>query len=165
MTPTTPRALRPAVLLLALLPGLSGLSFGQEQSLFLADSSRQASTVADTTAPARDGTRLFNAMTAETASTSAQDSLRLLDPRSSLPDSLRDDDHSFRLFLDKIEVEGKLEKPQAIFIIPGGDPEIDDIEIKRSFFEEIFRPVAPSAHLGLKQKPSSTSKRKDVFPW
>ncbi|HQG45599.1 MAG TPA: hypothetical protein PLG50_08065, partial [bacterium] len=130
-----------------------------------ADSTRGTAAPADATAPSRDGTRLFNAMTAETSTASAQDSLRLLDPRSSLPDSLRDDEHSFRLFLDKIEVEGKLEKPQAIFIIPGSDPEIDDIEIKRSFFEEIFRPVAPSAHLGLKQKPSSTSKRKDVFPW
>jgi hypothetical protein len=95
----------------------------------------------------------------------AQDSLRLLAPRTSLPDSLRVDDQSVKLFLDKIEVEGKLEKPQAIFIIPGSDPEIDDIQIQRSFFEEIFRPVEPVGRVGLRQKPALTSKRKDVLPW
>ncbi len=74
----------------------------------------------------QDAAARFDAIAAETPSTSPQDSLRLLAPRTSLPDSLRDDDLSVKLFLDKIEVEGKLEKPQAIFIIPGSDPEIDD---------------------------------------
>lgn len=50
-------------------------------------------------------------------------------------------DDAIKLFLDKIEVMGELEKPQAVFIIPGVDPTIDDIKIDRSFFNEIFRSV------------------------
>lgn len=46
-----------------------------------------------------------------------------------------------RVFLDKIEVAGRIEKPQAIFIIPGKSPEIEDIRIDRTFFREIFRKV------------------------
>lgn len=46
-----------------------------------------------------------------------------------------------RIFLDKIEILGKIEKPQTAFIIQGKDPTVDDIEIDRSFFHEIFRPV------------------------
>jgi|GEM_PF-770344 len=163
--PMTQRAARLALLFISLFFAAAGPGSGQDLIFDRADTTIRVVPPADSAAAARDGTRLFNAMTAETATAPAQDSLRLLDPRSSLPDSLREDDQSFRLFLDKIEVEGKLEKPQAIFIIPGSDPEIDDIQIKRSFFEEIFRPVAPSVRIGVKQKPSSTSKRKDVFPW
>jgi len=48
---------------------------------------------------------------------------------------------SQKIFLDEIEILGKIEKPQAIFILPGKDPIIDDIHIDRSFFKEIFRPV------------------------
>jgi hypothetical protein len=160
---TLPIVLLPPALLLA-------ASFGT------ADAQARPFDITDTTAvlsaprtgeqnPDRDGTALFNDLSTEASSTGAQDSLRLLAPRTSLPDSLREDEESFKLFLDKIEVEGKLEKPQAIFIIPGSDPEIDDIQIQRSFFEEIFRVVEPAGRIGLRQKPSSTSKRKDVFPW
>ncbi|RMD95423.1 MAG: hypothetical protein D6814_13220 [Calditrichaeota bacterium] len=46
-----------------------------------------------------------------------------------------------KILLDKIEVLGTLSKPQAIFIIPGSDPQVDGIRIDRSFFMEIFRPV------------------------
>lgn len=46
-----------------------------------------------------------------------------------------------KILLDKIEVLGSLAKPQAIFIIPGSDPQVDDIRIDRSFFMDIFRPV------------------------
>lgn len=46
-----------------------------------------------------------------------------------------------KILLDKIEVLGSLSKPQAIFIIPGSDPQVDDIRIDRSFFADIFRPV------------------------
>lgn len=46
-----------------------------------------------------------------------------------------------RIFLDKIEVLGRVAKPQAIFIIPGSDPQVDGIQIDRSFFMDIFRPV------------------------
>lgn len=46
-----------------------------------------------------------------------------------------------RILLDKIDVIGTLAKPQAIFIIPGSDPKVEGIQIDRSFFAEIFRPV------------------------
>lgn len=46
-----------------------------------------------------------------------------------------------RILLDKIEILGTVAKPQAIFIIPGSNPQVDDIKIDRSFFLEIFRPV------------------------
>jgi len=48
---------------------------------------------------------------------------------------------AIRIFLDKIEVAGRIEKPQAIFIIPGRSPEVEDIRIDRTFFREIFRKV------------------------
>ncbi|MCG3120005.1 MAG: hypothetical protein ALAOOOJD_02569 [bacterium] len=46
-----------------------------------------------------------------------------------------------RVFLDKVEVLGSIAKPQALFIIPGSDPKVDGIQIDRSFFREIFRPM------------------------
>lgn len=46
-----------------------------------------------------------------------------------------------RIFLDKVEVLGSIAKPQALFIIPGNDPKVDGIQIDRSFFREIFRPM------------------------
>lgn len=52
-----------------------------------------------------------------------------------------------KLFLDKISVTGKLEKPQAVFVLPGQTPEIDDIQIKRSFIKELFRPVEKLDHV------------------
>ena len=164
---TDKKKLRILVLLaVAMLFSSAGTSIGQENIFDITDTTAVLTAPrVDEAAPHRDGTRLFDQIRDETAALQSQDSLRLLEPRSSLPDSLRNDEESFKLFLDKIEVEGKLEKPQAIFIIPGNDPEIDDIQIQRSFFEDIFRPVQPSGRIGIKQKPSSNSKRKDVFPW
>ena len=46
-----------------------------------------------------------------------------------------------KIFLDKIEILGRIEKPQTVFIITGKDATVNDIEIDRSFFKEIFRPV------------------------
>jgi len=46
-----------------------------------------------------------------------------------------------KIFLDKIEILGRIEKPQTVFILPGRDPTVDDIQIDRSFFKEIFRTV------------------------
>ena len=46
-----------------------------------------------------------------------------------------------KMFLDKIEILGRIDKPQTVFIIPGKEGAIDDIMIDRSFFREIFRPV------------------------
>ena len=46
-----------------------------------------------------------------------------------------------KIFLDKIEILGRIEKPQTVFIIPGKNPIVDDILIDRSFFREIFRTI------------------------
>ncbi len=46
-----------------------------------------------------------------------------------------------KIFLDKIEILGRIEKPQTVFIIPGKNPTVDDIQIDRSFFKEIFRTI------------------------
>jgi hypothetical protein len=53
-----------------------------------------------------------------------------------IPDSV-----SANIFLDSIEIQGRVEKPQTVFILPGKDPEVDSIQIDRSFFPEIFRKV------------------------
>lgn len=50
-------------------------------------------------------------------------------------------EEAVKIFVKKIEVLGRIEKPQAVFIVPGTDPRVDDIAIDRSFFQEIFRPV------------------------
>ncbi len=52
-----------------------------------------------------------------------------------------------RLFLDKIDILGRVDKPQTVFIVQGQDPDVDDIQIDRSFFKEIFRPVERDAIL------------------
>lgn len=70
-----------------------------------------------------------------------------------------------KLFIDKIEVEGQLEKPQAVFILPGQTPDIDDIQIERSFMKEIFRPVEKRITVETKYRPDYTKKRKDVIEW
>ena len=44
-----------------------------------------------------------------------------------------------KIFLEKIEILGRIEKPQTVFILSGKDPTVDDIHIDRSFFKEIFR--------------------------
>ncbi len=50
-------------------------------------------------------------------------------------------EEAVKIFVSKIEVLGRIEKPQAVFIVPGTDPRVDDIGIDRSFFQEIFRPI------------------------
>jgi hypothetical protein len=65
--------------------------------------------------------------------TSAQDTL----PAPVIDESGK----NVRIFLDKVEVLGSIAKPQALFIIPGSDPKVDGIQIDRSFFREIFRPM------------------------
>lgn len=75
------------------------------------------------------------------------------------------DDRSIKLFLDKIEVEGKLEKPQAVFIIPGASPMIEDMHIERSFFDEIFRPVEKKGRAIIRPSAKPKTERKDVIPW
>jgi len=46
-----------------------------------------------------------------------------------------------KMFLDKIEILGKIDKPQTVFIVPGQDSNVDDIQIDRAFYPEIFRNV------------------------
>ncbi len=79
------------------------------------------------------------------------------------PPPVKDD--AIKLFLDKIEVVGELEKPQAVFIIPGNSPEIDDIRIERSFFKNIFRPVERKALIITNTDDEKRKPRKDVIPW
>jgi hypothetical protein len=74
------------------------------------------------------------------------------------------DDGSAKVFMDKIEIEGRLEKPQAVFIIPGTNPEIDDINIDRTFFNEIFRSMEKKGRAVTKPAPVG-QERKDVIPW
>jgi hypothetical protein len=74
-------------------------------------------------------------------------------------------DEAIKIFLDKIEVIGQLEKPQAIYIIPGTNPEIDDIKINRSFFETIFRPVEKNGRVATTKKTEPVKARKDYIPW
>ncbi len=57
-----------------------------------------------------------------------------------------------KIFLDKIEILGRIEKPQTVFIVQGKDPAIDDIQIDRSFFREMFRPVNKEAIARLSRK-------------
>jgi len=64
-----------------------------------------------------------------------------------------------KIFLDKISVTGKLEKPQAVFVLPGQTPEIDDIQIKRSFIKELFRPVEKLDHVQQKKTEKSIKKQ------
>lgn len=66
--------------------------------------------------------------------------------QSAVPDTLPapvidEGGKNVRVFLDKVEVLGSIAKPQALFIIPGSDPKVDGIQIDRSFFREIFRPM------------------------
>ncbi|MBD3383694.1 hypothetical protein GF407_02105 [candidate division KSB1 bacterium] len=74
------------------------------------------------------------------------------------------DNGSIRLFLDKIEITGQLEKPQAVFIIPGSNPEIDDIQIGRSFFKKIFRSVEKKGRI-INKPALEQKKRHDYIPW
>lgn len=53
-------------------------------------------------------------------------------------------------FLETLEIFGRVEKPQTVFIIPGKDPTVEDNAIKRRFFKEIFRTV---------EKPTLSSKK------
>ena len=74
-------------------------------------------------------------------------------------------DGEIRLLLDKIEIIGELEKPQAVFIIPGTNPEIDDIRIQRSFFNNIFRTVERKGRVISKIQTQPIDDRKDYIPW
>ncbi|MDZ7721585.1 MAG: hypothetical protein U5R06_01860 [candidate division KSB1 bacterium] len=106
---------------------------------------------------------MINALSAQTLTDSARpDSLSASDSLATHPDVTRDDT---RLFIDKIEVKGELEKPQAVFFLPGQTPEIDDINIERSFFNEIFRPIDKQSVVETKYMSPGTQIRRDVIEW
>ena len=106
---------------------------------------------------------MMNAVSAQTQTDSTRaDSLSASDSLATHPDVTRDDT---RMFIDKIEVKGELEKPQAVFFLPGQTPEIDDISIERSFFNEIFRPIDKQSVAETKYTPPETQIRRDVIEW
>ena len=57
-----------------------------------------------------------------------------------------------KILLDKINITGELEKPQAVFILPGSETNVEDIQIERSFLKEIFRPVEKTSVLPREKK-------------
>lgn len=67
---------------------------------------------------------------------------------------------SFKLLMDAIEIRGWIEKPQTVFVVPGINPEIDDIILDRSFANEILRPLDK-----IKFEKQKVRKRKTVIPW
>lgn len=70
-----------------------------------------------------------------------QEKITAPDTAAIVEPTINDSTQRARLFLDKIEVLGTIAKPQALFILPGNDPEVEGLQIDRSFFREIFRPV------------------------
>ncbi len=67
-----------------------------------------------------------------------------------------------RTFLDKIEIYGRIAKPQTVFIIPGADPRVDGIRIERRFFSDIFRKVEKST---LRKQKKKEQRNKDHLLW
>ena len=67
---------------------------------------------------------------------------------------------ALRLLLDQIEVKGWIEKPQMVFVVPGVNPEIDDIVLDRSFLNEMMRPLDKDQFEGQK-----ILNQKMVIPW
>ncbi len=70
-----------------------------------------------------------------------------------------------KIFIDKITVEGRLEKPQVMLFLPGQTPEIDDIQIDRSFMKNIFRPVENRVTVETKYRADYTKNQKSVIEW
>jgi len=71
-------------------------------------------------------------------------------------------DKSLKTFIDKIEVYGKIAKPQTVFIIPGTDPRVDGIKIERRFFGDIFRKVEKST---LRKEWNKEQSKRDHLLW
>ncbi len=94
----------------------------------------------------------------------AKDSMHIKTPQAATNPDL--DKNDVNLFIDKIEIRGELEKPQAVFVLPGQTPDIDDIQINRSFFKELFRPVEKRHTVETKYSPDDgIYYRKDVIEW
>ena len=67
---------------------------------------------------------------------------------------------TLKLLMDQIEVRGWIEKPQTIFVVPGVNPEVDDIILDRSFVNEILRPLDKT-----KFERQNVKRKKRVIPW
>ncbi len=74
-------------------------------------------------------------------------------------------DNHVKIFIDKIEVQGRLEKPQVMLFLPGQTPEIDDIQIERSFIKDIFRPVEKRITVETKYHAEFSKNKKSVIEW
>ena len=72
------------------------------------------------------------------------------------------DNKAMKTFLDKIEIYGRIAKPQTVFIIPGADPRVDGIRIERRFFRDIFRNVEKST---LRKQKIKEQRNKDHLLW
>ena len=68
---------------------------------------------------------------------------------------------SVKILLDKIDVRGWIEKPQMVYVVPGVNPEIDDIVLDRSFLDEIMKPISKEDFE--KQKFAKTKRM--AIPW
>ena len=69
---------------------------------------------------------------------------------------------SMKTFLEKIEIYGRIAKPQTVFIIPGADPRVDGIRIERRFFGNMFRKVEKST---LRKQKIKEQRTKDHILW
>jgi hypothetical protein len=78
-----------------------------------------------------------------------QEKPALVQPSASVQQS---DSSAARIFLRNVEIQGRIEKPQTVFILPGKDPDVDAIQIDRSFFKEIFRIVEKDDLTRLRRK-------------
>ncbi|RQW07296.1 hypothetical protein EH222_07580 [candidate division KSB1 bacterium] len=107
---------------------------------------------------------LLIAITSAALHTTAIAQTRTVQPDSS-ESMMKVEQKDVRIFIDKIEIEGWLEKPQAVFILPGQTPDIDDIQIERSFMKELFRPVEKRFTVETQYRPEYSKKRRDVIEW
>ncbi len=65
-----------------------------------------------------------------------------------------------KILLDKIEITGKIEKPQTAFIIQGQEQAVEDIHIDRSFFREMFRKIEREDMIKLSERRRTKRKTK-----
>jgi|Deesub1362B_J571_1020462.scaffolds.fasta_scaffold27993_2 hypothetical protein len=68
---------------------------------------------------------------------------------------------SLKLLLEEIEVQGWIEKPQMVYVVPGINPEVDDIVLDRSFIDEILKPLDKDKF----EKQRLLLSKKVVIPW
>ena len=76
--------------------------------------------------------------------------------------SVTSNNKAMKVFLNKIEIFGKIAKPQTVFIIPGVDPRVDGIKIERRFFGDMFRKVEKST---LRKQKAKEMRSKDHILW